>query len=200
MIVGARRHLLARLPAALAGVLPLAGAVILAAGCATGPRPLGSDPGALGPSAPDPTEALRAAAPDVTWQPLPVLAADLTGDGVTDQVYRGRTGGAVVLGLIAGPTTRPGPVRLIRLPVRPHAPGSLCRAEVTLTAETVHPPLAKLGCQGAGQAPGCTGVVAGARFARAHPSLRGVRVDDGRCPAFHVYWDPTASTFAWWRR
>lgn len=140
-------------------------------------------PAAISPAARRSHEQRQAAAtllfkrfPDANWGTDPYLAADLNGDGEEELVLVGRGGSDVFIGVAPAKPDATSRAWMVRFGVAANRQDALCGSDVTLAAETPEPP------------------------AVTAKGARGVRVDDGECDAFHIYWDPTGEKLRWWRR
>jgi len=145
-------------------------------------------------------QALENADPAVRWDDRAIVLAELTGDASKDGVFRGRTpDGGVAIGIVKGPIKANSQTWEIRIPVGRAGQDSLCAADVQITVEVPRPPLDGLGCGGRGPPAACSGLLAAVAWSKKKPEAVGLRIDDGKCDAFHVYWNPIMSKFDWWR-
>ena len=144
-------------------------------------RPRG--PAAITPAARRSHEQRQAAAdllfkrfPEANWNTEPYLAADITGDGEDELILVGRGGSDVFIGVVPPKFDATSRAWFVRLGVAADKQDALCDSKVTLTAEQ----------------PASPAVTA--------KGARGVRIDDGKCDAFHLFWDPAGEKLRWWRR
>jgi len=127
--------------------------------------------------------------PEAAWDPTRALVGDFNCDGAADMIALGwAPASAAAPGLVreallvsvAWPTADRTDVNLLRLTIGLEAGRGLCAPEAGLLAEPLPPVLAA--------------------DERVAASCTAVRVEDGRCPAIHVAWNPTDQTPIWWRQ
>lgn len=129
--------------------------------------------------------ALEREAPGVAWDPSTRLEADFTYDGVADLAIGGWRGSDhYVVGIVGGPigegTTVGTRVWALDFPASGGTQDALCSLRVRLAVEEVD----EDAFAGAGRLP---------------PGSRGIALHDDLCDAFHLYWEPPAGRFSWWR-
>jgi hypothetical protein len=127
------------------------------------------------------------------------FAADVTGDSIADVVVPGKDTERVFVGVVEGPVRAGSRAWSLAFHVGKQTQDSLCGSLVNLNAEDPRLPLAELGCGAAAQGGRCADYKAADQWLRDHSSARGIRVDDGMCDSFHVYWDSNKSALGWWR-
>jgi hypothetical protein len=143
--------------------------------------------------------ALDRAFPNFVWERAGAIAADVTGDATAELIIPGKSGERFVVGIVEGPVSAGSRVWLLAFDVGKQTQDSLCGTAVTLSAEEPRLPLAELGCGVGVEGDGCTDYRAIHEWFRDHVAAHGIRVDDGMCDSFHLYWHSAKSTFDWWR-
>jgi hypothetical protein len=140
--------------------------------------------------------------PEVTWGPDPYASADLDADGTEDLILVGRAGEDVVVGMLSGPVGKESRRWTMKFPVAANRQDALCSAQVTLSPETPGLPLAEMGCGTDSNDERCRALKdRNTRLqAVAAKGGRGVRIEDAKCDAFHIYWDGAEQKLRWWRR
>ena len=140
--------------------------------------------------------------PEAKWGPDPYASADFDADGTEDLVLVGRAGEDVVIGMLAGPVGKDSRRWMMRFPVAPNRQDALCGTQVTLAPEMPGLPLAEMGCGVDSNDDRCRGLKE--RNTRlqslAGKGGRGVKLEDPKCDAFHIYWDGAEQKLRWWRR
>jgi hypothetical protein len=125
-------------------------------------------------------EALRMKSPDVRWR-KPVLHGNFTGHGVTDSAVLGVSRTAILVATIVGPVRVGSEVLTSSWPIGQDGIDAECVRRAVLTTERVSLP-AHLddGRQRSGD-------------------QRGLRLELPQCGTLHLYCDPPARWFSWWR-
>ena len=140
--------------------------------------------------------------PDATFGIEPYASADLDADGTDDLAVLGKAGDDVALGIVSGPVGKDSRRWLMRFPVATNRQDALCSAPVALAPEALGLPVADMGCGVDSNDDRCRALKE--RQARlqavAAKGGRGIRIEDGKCEAFHVYWDGAEQKVRWWRR
>lgn len=150
--------------------------VLASMACATGqpghtPQPAPTKPRSA-------LDLLRLRDPATTWDGKSLLHADLDLDGGEDFALAGTRKGGFVVGIVHGPVSEESRIWTLDFPWN-GGEDALCSKHAKITLE----PLA--------ENPGPKAE---------HPSKgTGINLHDELCDAFHIYWNPAAQKFEWWR-
>lgn len=121
---------------------------------------------------------LRQREPKAEWRAGSLIQEDLDRDGGEDYALAGIRGDRFLVGVVQGPVSAKR-VRILDFPWKGGGQEALCSKNAQLVLEKLDEEAAT----GAGQPEGT-------------PALL---LHDDRCDAFHIYWDPQARDFTWWR-
>lgn len=125
--------------------------------------------------------------PDVVWDTESAKVADVTCDGIADTVMAGYQGRDIVtIGMVpGGDKDRVAVPTVMTFSVGEMAQDSFCGTPVWIETSPIQ-------CRDEeyGDLPGCREVKGCNDFSLA----------DGKCDAFHFYWDSERKGIVWWRR
>lgn len=151
------------------------------------------------PAAPNPLDKLQAKAASVTWDRESQLETHFNADDHQDYVILGTYDQSFVVGVVLGPADATAETFILAFTVGQNTEDSLCAATANLFVERPGLPLSILGCTDAPSEP-CVNYAQNNAWFEAHPTVQGVRIDDGACDSIHLYWDAATESVAWWRR
>jgi len=148
--------------------------VLLCSACATGqPRQTPT------PARPDSAlDLLRHREPATTWDGKSLLHADLDLDGGEDYALAGSRKDRFVVAIVHGPVGGDSRVWTLDFPWD-GGEDALCSKHAKITLESL------------AENPGPK--------AEHPPKGMGINLHDDRCDGFHIYWNPAARKFEWWR-
>jgi len=115
---------------------------------------------------------LRQREPDTEWASASLIAADLDQDGTEDYAMTGSRGDKVFVGIVHGPVTESCRHWTLEFP-SDGTQDALCSRDATIQIEKIEE--------------------------EGSPARPGINLHDGKCDAFHIFWDPEQKTYDWWR-
>lgn len=122
---------------------------------------------------------LAAADTLVRWDATSALAGDVDCDGVADSAFVGKSPAEVHVGLVLGATKRP---EILQFGANPGVQDAVCDVNAKLTFESIDYD-DEDGMEGFERSAVC----------------KGLRLDDGKCDAIHMYWNHRAQGLGWTR-
>ncbi len=129
--------------------------------------------------------AVEAYAPDVKWQAISELAADLDCDGRPDHALLGRHSGNVYVGVVLSSERKP---QVLGFAVDPGIQNAICAEPAVLSVESLdYDPPEEMGS------------IAVAGFRRSK-RCKGLRLEGGECDSIHFFWNHKTRRLEWWRR
>ena len=133
---------------------------------------------------PAPLRAVVAYAPDVKWESISELAADLDCDGRPDRALLGRHSGTIYVGVLLSSKREP---QLFGFAVDPGIQNAICAEPAVLTIESLDYDPKEEG----------VGPIAGFRRSK---RCKGLRLEGGECDSIHFFWNHKTRRLEWWRR
>ncbi len=143
-------------------------------------------------------DALTAKDSTVAWERSARLVGDVDGDGVADLVFVGRRSARFVIGVVKGPGSAKSETWLLEFPIAPDAQDGVTTADMTLS-------FGKPVTYTEGDVPApAEGDEKDSRLrtaldAAAKRGMKAILISDGRTDPVHIYWNPIARRFEWWR-
>ncbi|MFH1016810.1 MAG: hypothetical protein V1798_01350 [Pseudomonadota bacterium] len=144
-------------------------------------------------------------APKIAATPQ-VFRADFDGDGVVDTARIVSTASIVSVEIDATGSramqTAAAVRQILTFSVGKQSTDSFCGREISATLEEPSLPLEEWGCTSSSQNHNCGELIEASGIIQkaAERGMKGLRLDDGKCDAFHIYFDPIAKSFNYWRR
>lgn len=124
-------------------------------------------------------DVLQLREPKAKWDAKSLLHGDLDQDGGEDYAVAGIRGDRFLVGIVQGPVSAKSRTWTLDFPWQGGGQEALCSKKARVALEELDEEAAT----GAGRPEGT-------------PALL---LHDDRCDAFHIYWDPQARDFTWWR-